>query len=105
VGEVLCSVDNSNLELLPNVNVEVKIMVRQRKGAVVVPRAAVGYDKGQHYVFVFDADKVRRQNISVGIASASGYEVLSGLNVNDRVVLPGELKLRDGMDVRATEAN
>ena len=33
VGEVLCSVDNSNLELLPNVNVEVKIMVRQRKDA------------------------------------------------------------------------
>jgi HlyD family secretion protein len=105
VGEVLCSVDNSNLELLPNVNVEVKIMVRQRKGAVVVPRAAVGYDKGQHYVFVFDGDKVRRQNISVGIASASSYEVLSGLNVNDRVALPGDLKLRDGMDVRATEAN
>ncbi len=105
VGEVLCSVDNSNLELLPNVNVEVKIMVRQRKGAVVVPRAAVGYDKGQHYVFVFDADRVHRQNISVGIASASSYEVLSGLNVNDRVALPGELKLHDGMDVRATEAN
>lgn len=105
VGEVLCSVDNNNLELLPNVNVEVKIMVRQRKNAIVVPRAAVRYDRGQHYVFVFDADKVHRRNISVGIASASNYEVLSGLNVNERVALPDDLTLRDRMDVRATEAN
>jgi HlyD family secretion protein len=106
VGEVLCSVDNSSLELLPNVNVEVKIMVRERKDALVVPRAAVGYDrKGQHYVFVFDGEKVHRRNISVGIASASNYEVLSGLKLDDRVALPAGLTLRDGMDVRAAEAN
>ena len=70
-----------------------------------MPRAAVLYDKGQHYVFVYDGDKVHRRNISVGIASVSDYEVLSGLNVNDRVALPGDQELRNGMDVRATEAN
>jgi HlyD family secretion protein len=106
VGEVLCSVDNSRLELLPNVNVEVKIIVRQRKDALVVPRAAVGYDKkGQHYVFVFDGEKVHRRNISVGIASASNYEVLSGLKLDERVALPAGLRLREGMDVRAAEEN
>jgi HlyD family secretion protein len=106
VGEVLCSVDNAGLELLPNVNVEVKIMVRQRKDALVVPRAAVGYDKrGQHYVFVFDGEKVHRRNISVGIASSSNYEVLSGLQVDERVALPAGLTLRNGMDVRAAEGS
>jgi HlyD family secretion protein len=105
VGEVLCSVDNSNRTLLPNVNVEVKIMVRQRKDAVVVPRAAVHYDKKQPYVFVFSDDKVHRRNITVGIASATDYEVLSGLSVDDRVALMGDATLRNGMDVRAVEAN
>lgn len=106
VGEVLCSVDNNSLELLPNVNVEVKIMVRQRKDALVVPRAAVSYDKkGQHYVFVFDGEKVHRRPITVGIASASNYEVLSGLAVGERVALPGGLTLRDGKDVRGAEAD
>jgi HlyD family secretion protein len=105
VGEVLCSVDNSNLTLLPNVNVEVRIMVRQRKDAVVVPRAAVHYDKRQPYVFVFGDDKVHRRNITVGIASASDYEVLQGLNVDERVALSGEATLRNGMDVRVAEAN
>jgi HlyD family secretion protein len=105
VGEVLCSVDNSNLTLLPNVNVEVKIMVRQRKDAVVVPRAAVHYDKRQPYVFVFSDDKVHRRNITIGIASATDYEVLSGLNVDERVALVGDTALRNGMDVRVVEAN
>lgn len=105
VGEVLCSVDNDKLELLPNVNVQVSIMVRERRGVLVVPRAAVRYDKGQHYVFVFQDDRINRRDISVGIASTSNYEVLSGLKGDERIALPGELNLRDGMDVRAVEAN
>jgi len=105
VGEVLCSVDNSGLDLLPNVNVEVRILVRQRQGVLVVPRSAVREDNGQHYVFLFSDDQIHRRNITVGIASAARYEILSGLTVKDRVALPGDQELRDGMDVRATEAN
>jgi HlyD family secretion protein len=106
VGEVLCSVDNHSRELLPNVNVEVRIMVRERKDALVVPRAAVSYDKkGQRYVYVFDDGKVHRRNITVGIASASNYEVLSGLTLDERVALPADVRLRNGMDVRAAEAH
>jgi HlyD family secretion protein len=106
VGEVLCSVDNSSSELLPNVNVEVKITVRKRKDALIVPRAAVQYDKrGEHYVFVFDGDKVHRRNISVGIASSTNYEVISGLMLGDLVALPANVTLRNGMDVRAAEGN
>jgi HlyD family secretion protein len=105
VGEVLCSVDNSHLELLPNINVQVRIMVRERHGALVVPRAAVREDKGQHFVFVYANNKVHRRGISVGVASASKYEVVSGLSPDDRVALPGVQELTDGMEVRAGEAN
>src|SRR3984957_5956225 len=51
VGEVLCSVDNNGLELFPNVNVEVRILVRERHGVLVVPRAAVREQDGHRYVF------------------------------------------------------
>jgi HlyD family secretion protein len=105
VGEVLCSVDNSKLELLPNVNVEVTILVVERRDALVVPRAAVREGGGKHYVFVFQDDKLHRRDISVGIASASNYEVLSGLALNDRVALPGDRNLRDGMEVHLAEGN
>lgn len=104
VGEVLCSIDNSNLELLPNVNVEVRILVRERPKALVVPRAAVRYDNGKHYVFVYAGDKIHRREITVGIASATKYEVVAGLAEGDRVALPEDQELRDGMEIRPTEA-
>jgi len=105
VGEVLCSVDNSKIELLPNTNVQVKILVRERRGALVVPRAAVREgDKGQRYVWVFDGNRVRRRDISVGVASASKYEVLSGLAPDDRVAEPADEVLKEGMEIRPGEA-
>jgi HlyD family secretion protein len=105
VGEVLCSVDNGRLELLPNINVQVRILVRERRGALAVPRAAVREDNGKRYVFVLLDHKLHRRDISVGIASASKYEVLLGLAVGDRVALPGEQELRDGLEIRAAEAD
>jgi HlyD family secretion protein len=105
VGEVLCSIDNEKLELLPNINVEVRILVRERRGALVVPRAAAREDQGRHYVFVFDGEKIHRRDVSLGVANASKYEVLSGLAAGERVALPGDQDLRDGMNVRAAGAN
>jgi len=105
VGEVLCSVDNTKTELLPNINVQVKILVRERRGALVVPRAAVREgDKGQRYVWVFDGDRVRRRDITIGVASASKYEVLSGLAQDDRVAEPADEELKEGMQIRPGEA-
>lgn len=104
VGEVLCSVDNSKLELLPNVNVEVRILVRERPNALVVPRAAVRTDDGRRYVFLLDGDRVHKKEINVGIASATMYEVLAGVSEGDPLALPGDLGLRDGMAVRPTES-
>jgi HlyD family secretion protein len=104
VGEVLCSVKNDKVELLPNINVEVHIVVRQRPGVLVVPRVAVRYDNGQHYVFVFDGEKVHRRDIAVGVASSDKYEVLSGLSLGDRIGVPGDIDVRDGMEIRPAEA-
>ncbi len=109
VGEQLCSVDNNNnnAELLPNVNVDVKIFVHQAKNALVVPRGAVKDDNGQRYVFVFADGQVKRRNVTLGISNASDYQVLSGLSENERVAVPqdGARALHDGMDVRPAEAS
>ena len=105
VGEVLCSVDNSKMQLLPNVNVEVRIVIHDVRDAVAVPRAAVRSLKGQRFVFLYDGAAVHRRDIQVGVASSANYQVLSGLQVGDRVAEPPTgVELEDGMKIRATEA-
>jgi HlyD family secretion protein len=103
VGEVLCSVENEKLQLLPNTNVNVVIRVRERADALVAPRAAVRTEGSQRFVFVLDGTTVRRRDVQVGIASATQYEVLSGLHEGERVAIPGDAMLRDGITVRLAD--
>lgn len=103
VGEVICSVQNEKLELLPNTNVNVMIRVRERAQALVIPRGAVRSDGAKRIVFVLDGAAVRRREVRVGIASATKYEILEGLKEGERVALMGEVELRDGMKVRRFE--
>ena len=100
VGEVLCSVKNERIELLPNVNVNVRIRVREIPSALVVPRGAVRSDAAERYVFVVEGNTLRKRIIQTGMAGATLYEVTGGLQAGDRVALPGAVELRDGMTIR-----
>jgi HlyD family secretion protein len=106
VGELLCSINNDKLELLPNVNVNVRINSRERLGVLSVPRGAVEADGGRRYVFVVKKNQLgvgkstlEKREIHVGIADATNYEVVSGLQEGELVALPGDVDLRDGMTV------
>ena len=106
VGELLCSVNNDNLELLPNTNVNVRINSKERLGVLSVPRGAVEAEGGRRYVYVVRLKQLgvgrstlEKREIHVGIADATNYEVVSGLQEGELVALPGDVDLRDGMDV------
>jgi HlyD family secretion protein len=114
VGELLCAVNNDKLELLPNINVNVRINSRERIGVLSVPRGAVAAEGGRRYVFVVKQNQLgvgkstlEKREIHVGIADATNYEVVSGLQEGDLVALPGDVDLRDGMTVTviATEVS
>jgi HlyD family secretion protein len=104
VGEVICSVDNDKLELLPNTNVEVHILVHELHGVLVIPRGAVNFDNGEHFAFVVQDGSVSRRTIRIGISSADKYELISGVSPGDQVVVRTESELQDGMKVRTSEA-
>jgi multidrug efflux pump subunit AcrA (membrane-fusion protein) len=103
VGEVLCSVANDNLELIPNINVDVKIEVSHRQNVLVVPRGAVHTDGLQHFVLVVEDNTLHRRNVGVGIANPTDFEVVSGLKNGDRVALSNDITLRDGMSIHPAE--
>ncbi|HEX8763753.1 MAG TPA: efflux RND transporter periplasmic adaptor subunit [Candidatus Acidoferrum sp.] len=106
VGELSCSVNNDKLDLLPNANVNVRINSRERLGVLSVPRGAVEIQGGRRYVFVVKLSQLgvgkstlEKREIRVGIADATNYEVVSGLEEGELVALPGDVDLQDGMSV------
>lgn len=101
VGELLCSVTNDKLDLLPNTTVDVRIQVTERTGTVVVPRGAIFIDGDKRYVFRVEDGRIHRQMIKVGIANPTKIEVLSGLHEGDVVALPGEVTLKENLRIIA----
>jgi HlyD family secretion protein len=104
VGEMLCSVENDKLELLPSTNVNVRINSKERLNVVAVPRGAVESQAGQKFVFIVKngvgKSTLEKRPIQVGIADATNYEVIGGLKEGEVVALPGDVDLKDGMNVR-----
>lgn len=104
VGELLCSVQNDKLELLPNTNVNVRINLKERLNVLSVTRGAVETDNAQRYVFVVQdsvgQSRLEKRLVQVGIADASNYEIVGGLREGEVVALPGDVELRDGMTVK-----
>jgi HlyD family secretion protein len=102
VGEVLCSVNNEEGELLPNTNVNVRIRTGDRQNVVTVPRAAVRTEGSNHYVFVVNEGRLRKRDITGGISNATDYEILSGITEQDIIALPAGSEFEEGMAVVIT---
>jgi HlyD family secretion protein len=112
VGELLCGVSNDKIELLPNINVNVRINLKARANVLAVPRGAVATEGGHRYVYVVKANelgvgksRLEKREIKVGIADATSYEVMSGLQEGEMVALPGDTDLHDGMAVQVVNTN
>jgi HlyD family secretion protein len=103
VGEVLCSVSNTDQRLLPNTNVDVRIRVAHHTGALVVPRAAVQGGGSSCYVYLVEGDRLHKRSVRTGAASTSQFEVLEGLNQGDLVAIPGAVNLYDGLQIHPVE--
>jgi HlyD family secretion protein len=101
VGEVVCTVANEHLELIPNTTVDIRIQISEHRNVLTVPRGAVQIVGAHRYVFRVDGNHLRRMEIKVGISDSANFEVLSGVQEGTFVALPGDVPLKDNMVVRA----
>jgi Cu(I)/Ag(I) efflux system membrane fusion protein len=88
-GQVLFQLDNPLQELLPDMyaNIEIDINLGER---LQVPESAVIYIGNGYLVFLdLGEGRLSPKKIKVGLRSNGYYEVLSGLNLGDKVVKSG----------------
>ena len=100
VGEVRCTIENTDGKLVPGTNVNAEIRTNVAPGALTVPKECVRREGDQTGVFVLASDRVSWRKISLGASSATRTQVTAGLNEGDAVALPVEFALKDGDRVR-----
>ena len=90
------------LALIPGMFARLKLPLQTVANAIVVPREAVLVTpNGERIAFVLKDGKALRRKLETGIEGEGLVEVTSGLQPGDKVVVAGNEKLRDGMEVKA----
>ena len=82
----------------------ISLVTNTRQNVAVIPRSAIINTYNSRIVFIVDdQNTAQRREITLGLESEDMVEVLSGLELGDRVVIAGQNFLSDGEAVRIVE--
>jgi multidrug efflux system membrane fusion protein len=98
--------DNPDLALWPGQTVDVRLILGDRAGALVVPESAVQRGADGLFVYVVGPDDhVRLQMVRMAVAQDGLAVVTEGLSAGQRVVIDGQYKLRPGLRIAEAAAD
>jgi RND family efflux transporter MFP subunit len=98
---VYAVIDNPEGVLRGGLFAQGTVSLERVEGALVVPASAVREEIGQTFVYAIEGGLVKRKNVAVGAADASGrVQVLRGLAAGERIVRVNLGALRDGVSAR-----
>lgn len=97
-------INNNNGKVRPGMFARVKMNFGNMKH-VVVPDMAVIKQSGsaERYVYVYNNGKVTYRKVELGQRLGAEYELLSGVENSETVVISGQSKLNDGIEVEVVK--
>ena len=95
---------NANKKVRPGMYARVTMNFGVNKNVVVPDKAIVKQQgSGDRYVYVYKDGKVSYNKVELGRRLDKNYELLSGVEDGDMVVVTGQSKLHDGMEVKVVD--
>ncbi len=95
--------DNPKHELKSGMFARLKIVLEEHKDAVVVIKEAIIGQDPDTSIYIVQDKKAVKKKITLGLREGPNYEVLSGLNFGDKIVIMGQQRLFDGALVSPEE--
>jgi RND family efflux transporter MFP subunit len=92
-------VPNPDLELVPGMYATVVLKVEKRPQVLAVPTEAVAGDKAPTVYVVNHNNQIEERPVKLGLETPDKYEVLSGLNEGDLVVIGNRAGFQAGQKV------
>ncbi len=96
--------DNPQGKILPGLTAEVNVILYQNPKAIVVTRNLVktGAD-GKPFVFLAKENKALRQPVHIARESGVWYEIDSGLQAGDPLIVQGNARLSNGVKIKVVK--
>ena len=96
-------IDNPTGELKPGMFVKAEIVVERHESVVVIPKEIILSRRQGRTIFVVERGLAAERTITIGLENSDAVEVVSGLAVQDRLVIKGFETLRDRARVKVEE--
>jgi HlyD family secretion protein len=95
VGEVLCDIENTGMDLLPGTNVNAVILSETVENAITIPKEAIQREQNKPGVFLLEGDRIHWRAITPGVNNTTRTQVRE-LKEGDAIALPNDKPLKDG---------
>lgn len=93
-------IPNSSERIIPGMFARVSVNLGERNNVVVPDRAIVKQTgSGNRYVYILHNGTVSFERVELGRRLDDAYELLSGVNSGDTVIISGQTRLADGVEV------
>ena len=92
-------VPNPDLKLVPGMYATVILRVEKRPQVLAIPTEAVGGDKKNTVYVVTPNHEIEERKVTLGLETPDKYEVVSGLNEGDLVVMGNRTQFQPGQKV------
>ena len=97
-GKVL--VDNNQLKLRPGMFAKADIVVDRADSSIIIPKDVILSNRRRKYVYVVEKNTAKIRNLETGLEDEYNIEIISGLKVNDNLVVKGFETLKEDAKVK-----
>jgi membrane fusion protein, multidrug efflux system len=97
--------DNSDNQLFPNQFVNLRLLLEEKGGVVLVNTAVIQRYNNIFVWVVKDDHTVTAKTVTLGVTEGDNTEITSGLDAGDVVVMTGVDKLAEGVPVTVAMAD
>jgi len=71
------------------------------KDSLSVPDTSVMYEGNKKFIYkIIENNMIKKTEINTGVRNNGNLEIVSGLNVGDKIIAEGLTKVRPGMKVK-----
>lgn len=103
--KITIEVSGTDHKIKPGMFGRMNILYDQHSNALQVPRGAVIERSSESYVFVVEDDKAVRKAVKTGFSSDGMIEITEGLTDDERVIVVGQLGMKNESNVQVIETD
>jgi len=93
-------INNDNMKLRPGMFVRTDIILDHKDSVIVIPKEIVNSSNNGKYVFIVNKGTAESKRVKTGYQDNDNIEIISGLNINDQLIIKGYETLRDRSKVK-----